>query len=87
MCEAQCVKQRQSFQGTHTNNYQHPRALNLWMILLYKKWDNYNTLYTRVVAALINVNQKCDSVAGEVAGTFLRDMQSVTPAFQANVFQ
>lgn len=34
----------------------------------------------------MRVNQKCHSVAGEVAGTLLRDMQSVTPAFQANIF-
>lgn len=53
----------------------------------YESSDNYNKLDTREVAALISVNQKCHSVAGEVARMFLRDLQSLTPAFQANIFQ
>lgn len=55
---------------------------NLW----YANGDNSNKSDTREVATLISVNQKYPSVAGEVAVTFLKDKQSVTPAFQANHF-
>lgn len=51
------------------------------VILRYESSDNYNKSDTREVAALISVNQTCQTVAGEVAGKFLRDMQSVTPGF------
>lgn len=64
----------------------HQQASSL-QIAGYENRDNYNKLDTREMAASISVNQKCHSVAGEVDGMFLRDTQSVTPAFQADILQ
>lgn len=50
------------------------KSLDSQWVLWFESSDNYSKLDIKEVTALISVNQNCQSVAGEVAGTFLRGM-------------